>query len=129
MTGRAEDAFRFRTPSLRNVAQTAPYGHAGAEPDLRRFVAMHLRPGQTVAGFDGSRAVLPPLAGAEDWRVMTDAAGRDAIAAAAEPRGPPLGKAEIDALLAFLHALTDERALAGRLGIPAAVPSGLDVPQ
>ena len=29
-----DDAYRFRTPSLRNVALTAPYGHNGAYADL-----------------------------------------------------------------------------------------------
>ena len=36
---------------------------------------------------------------------------------------------DIDALLAFLEALSDETALAGRLGIPGTVPSGLAVPR
>ncbi len=129
VTGQAEDAFRFRTPSLRNVARTAPYGHAGAEPDLRRFVETHLTPARAAEGYDRARAVLPPLAGAEDWRILDDPAERAAIAAAAEPDGPTLSPAQIDALAAFLHALTDETALAGRLGVPESVPSGLPVPR
>ena len=35
-TDRLEDAYRFRTPSLRNVALTAPYGHNGAIKRLYR---------------------------------------------------------------------------------------------
>ncbi|GIS37070.1 MAG: hypothetical protein Ct9H90mP9_1000 [Pseudomonadota bacterium] len=34
-TDRLEDAYRFRTPSLRNVAVPAPYGHNGLMPILR----------------------------------------------------------------------------------------------
>ncbi|MGI9501307.1 MAG: cytochrome-c peroxidase, partial [Geminicoccaceae bacterium] len=30
VTGRDQDKYRFRTPSLRNIELTAPYGHAGA---------------------------------------------------------------------------------------------------
>ncbi|MGB1208699.1 MAG: cytochrome-c peroxidase, partial [Paracoccaceae bacterium] len=33
-----EDMYRFRTPSLRNVALTAPYGHNGAYPTLDGMV-------------------------------------------------------------------------------------------
>ncbi|MCZ6829166.1 MAG: cytochrome C peroxidase, partial [Gammaproteobacteria bacterium] len=33
-TGRPEDRWLYRTPSLRNVAITAPYMHDGSLPDL-----------------------------------------------------------------------------------------------
>lgn len=39
----------------------------------------------------------------------------------------PLKNSEIDALIAFLHALTDPLSHKGRLGAPDAVPSGLPV--
>jgi cytochrome c peroxidase len=35
----------FHTPSLRNVAATAPYGHNGTFPDLRSIVEFHLKGG------------------------------------------------------------------------------------
>jgi cytochrome c peroxidase len=38
-TGLAQDRYAFRTPPLRNVELTAPYGHDGAFFDLREFVA------------------------------------------------------------------------------------------
>ena len=37
VTGRAEDAYAFRTPMLRNVTETGPWGHAGAHDDLAAF--------------------------------------------------------------------------------------------
>ncbi|SDY68464.1 cytochrome-c peroxidase [Citreimonas salinaria] len=123
VTGRAEDAYRFRTPSLRNVTMTAPYGHSGAYADLRSFLSDHGR--GEAAAFDRSRAVLPRME-VEDWRALDDPAERAAIAAAAETF-PPLDGTQMDAILAFLAALTDEGAAAGRLGIPDAVPSGLKV--
>ena len=43
-TDRLEDAYRFRTPSLRNVALTAPYGHNGAFPELEGIIRHHLNP-------------------------------------------------------------------------------------
>lgn len=37
-TARPEDRGKFRTPSLRNVALTAPYMHDGSIPDLRQVI-------------------------------------------------------------------------------------------
>ncbi|MCA8884537.1 MAG: cytochrome-c peroxidase [Rhodobacteraceae bacterium] len=127
VTGRAEDRFAFRTPSLRNVMQTGPWGHAGAYADLRVFLAAHQRPGHALASYDRALAVLPDLAGAQDWRVLDDAAETAAITAAAAPDGPELSGPQIDMLLAFLAMLSDPVALSGRLGIPDAVPSELPI--
>jgi cytochrome c peroxidase len=124
------DAFAFRTPSLRNVTITAPYGHAGAFGDLRAYVEQHLAPGSALAGYGLDAAVLPDMAvGKADLAPAPGAANYDGIAtaAAAAPR-VALTAAEIDDLLAFLAALEDPVAVAGgRMGIPESVPSGLPV--
>lgn len=44
VTGDPKDAYAFRTPPLRNIAQTAPYGHAGAYGTLESVVRHHLDP-------------------------------------------------------------------------------------
>jgi len=130
VTGQPGDAYAFRTPSLRNVTATAPYGHAGAHATLESFLRHHADPVAGLAEYDRSAALLPDLPGAEDWRVMGDADERATIAAAARPAARiPLGEEDIAALLAFLAALDDPAARAGRLGIPEAVPSGLEVPR
>lgn len=126
VTGRAEDAYAFRTPSLRNVTQTGPYGHAGAHGDLRGFLHAHARADGGHAEYSTDLARLPPLP-VSDGRVLADPAARDAILAARQAAAVPLTDAEITALLAFLTALEDPAALAGRLGVPDAVPSGLPV--
>lgn len=41
VTGRPEDRFRYRTPSLRNVALTAPYMHDGSLATLAEVVAFY----------------------------------------------------------------------------------------
>ncbi len=41
ITGAAKDERQFRTPSLRNVALTAPYMHDGSVPDLLTAVRTH----------------------------------------------------------------------------------------
>jgi cytochrome c peroxidase len=127
VTGREEDRFAFRTPSLRNVLHTAPYGHSGAYRDLAAFLAAHGRPGEAMSGYAREQAVLPELPGAEDWRILEDPGESAAIRSAAEPGAGGLGPAEIEALIAFLGALSDPVALEGRLGVPESVPSGLPV--
>lgn len=127
VTGRPEDAFAFRTPMLRNVTRSGPWGHAGSHDDLRAFLRDHADP---VAA--GARAVpdvaLPPIEGvAEDWAIWSDHSERAAVLAAVRHQMRPLTEGDLDALMAFLGALEDEGALSGRLGIPDAVPSGLPV--
>ncbi|PUB14885.1 methanobactin export MATE transporter MbnM [Yoonia sediminilitoris] len=59
-TGQAEDAGRFRTPSLRNIAVTAPYMHDGSIPDLRGVLDHYAKGGREghamqdgmIVGFD-----------------------------------------------------------------------------
>lgn len=123
VTGDPADLYAFRTPSLRNVALTGPYGHAGAHEDLRSFVAAHLDPVNGLQTYDLNDAVLPELA-VDDARGLSDTA---AIAQAVtfEPR--TISDADVTALMAFLDALTDPAAIEGRLGSPATVPSGLPV--
>ena len=127
VTGRTEDAYRFRTPSLRNVAQTAPYGHSGAYARLEDVVRHHLDPVGALRRYSLERARLPSLDGADDAAAMADAAEVDAIAAANELEPMQLSDDEVAALIAFLGALTDELGLHGALGIPETVPSGLPV--
>ncbi len=124
VTGRTEDLYRFRTPSLRNVTLTAPYGHSGAHRDLRAFLSVHLDP---PAIYDRRQAVLPDLPGAEDWRVLDDADAAQSVRASFEGPKVVLSDPDVDALLAFLDSLTGATAVGGRLGVPDAVPSGLPV--
>ena len=127
VTGRAKDAYAFRTPSLRNVTVTAPYGHSGAYASLEAVVRHHLDPIAALEAYDRQQAVLAELPGAHDFRVMDDARERGEIVAANVLEPITLSDSEVDALLAFLITLTDEASLQGRLGVPDSVPSGLAV--
>lgn len=129
VTGQLGDLYAFRTPSLRNVALTAPYGHAGAFATLEGVVRHHLDPLSSLFGYDRTQAILPPLEAAQDFRVLDDAAEMARIAKANVLEPILLEDAEVAALVAFLHALTDPAAIEGRLGVPARVPSGLPVDQ
>ncbi len=127
-----DDAYRFRTPMLRNVLHTGPWGHSGAFSDLADFLRHHLDPVTGLAAY-APQAVLPELAAAEDdYATIDNANARAAIsdAAARDMAARPLVTLqddEIALLIAFLGALSDETALAGRSSVPESVPSGLSV--
>lgn len=126
VTGDADDAFKFRTPSLRNVTLTAPYGHNGAFAKLRDMVQHHLDPVASLRRYDIELSLLPDFPGAQDQRILADPAAIDAIAAANELTPMTLDAAEIEQIIAFLGALEDAPE---RLGVPTEVPSGLAVEQ
>ncbi len=127
-TGDPADAYRFRTPSLRNVALNAPYLHAGAYPDLAGVVRHHLRPRRALARWDETNATLPLHPDEpDDFGVMNATEKVSRIADANELRGQRLSRDEFRDLLAFLHALTDPTSLDIRRDVPRSVPSGLPV--
>lgn len=128
VTNRPEDAYAFRTPSLRNITLTAPYGHAGSHADLGAFVRHHADPVAGLERYDVSAAVLPDLPVTKpDWTIMENAGERAAIAAAVKAPPVQLTEGEVSAILAFLKTLEDPVAISGRLGVPETVPSGLPV--
>jgi len=92
------DRYRFRTPSLRNVAETAPYMHSGGYASLREAVEFFDRGGGDHPHVPTERLELRPL---------------------------HLTPREIDALVAFLEALTD----LPDVDAPDRVPSGLIPPR
>ncbi|MEM6939577.1 MAG: cytochrome c peroxidase [Pseudomonadota bacterium] len=127
VTGRPEDLYAFRTPSLRNVALTAPYGHAGAQADLTDFVASHADPVPSLLAFRPDADLLPDYAAA-DFEVMSDPEQWAAIASAVTSAPKALSETEIADIVSFLQTLTDPTSIDGRLGVPDTVPSGLPVP-
>ncbi|MFW2541245.1 cytochrome-c peroxidase [Primorskyibacter sp. 2E107] len=124
-----EDAYRFRTPSLRNVALTAPYGHNGAYPTLRTMIR-HMADAQAMrAAWRPEMAALPavPWLDEYDFVLADDRLELARQDARIDVPVVPLSEAEIDALEAFLHALTGARAQTRPPGVPGRVPSGLPV--
>ncbi len=128
VTGREADRFAFRTPSLRNIASTAPYGHAGAHADLSEFIKAHADPIRGLRNYDRTQAILPEFAGS-DFAVMDDPTQTDAIAATVTVTPIDLSDSDTAAIVAFLNTLTDPTSKLGRLGVPISVPSGLQVPK
>ena len=132
VTNRAEDAYAFRTPSLRNVTLTAPYGHSGAFADLEAYLRSHIARGGQIAAYDTTEAILPEMTLSKP-DLAPDAAGADFAGIYAAAQSMPaqeveLEDREIKQLMAFLKSLEDPIARSGgRLGIPEKVPSGLPV--
>ena len=93
MTGHRRDMGRFRAPTLRNIAVTAPYMHDGSIASLDEVLAHYQRGGRLIA--EG------PFAGD----------GRKSPFKSAFVKGFELTDDERADLLAFLHALTDESVL------------------
>lgn len=129
VTGDTADAYAFRTPPLRNVTRTGPWGHSGAFTNLRAFLRHHADPKTGLKTYEPD-AILPVLETATtDWAVMDTPEDRIAIETAVSVSGIRLNEADLDALIAFLDSLTDPKSLTGRLGIPQSVPSGLPIDQ
>ena len=124
-----EDAYRFRTPSLRNVALTAPYGHNGAYPTLRAMIRHMADPVATRAAWTPDQAALipAPWLAKGDFVIRDDRLEMARQARAVELTAVNLNDAEVAELEAFLHALTGKTVLQRPLGVPDTVPSGLPV--
>lgn len=152
VTVRPEDNFKFRTPSLRNVTETGPWGHAGAYATLDAVVRHHLDPVTSLHAYDASQADLPGLgnvvevtasgsklsqsfmaesrqAGFEkrDTWVQENPELRQRIADANELEPVSLSDEEFDAIIAFLGSLTDPKTESVNDLVPDSVPSGLPV--
>ena len=128
-SNRLEDAYRFRTPMLRNVELTAPYGHNGAFPTLEGIIHHHANPRQSRENWTNETAQLPAAEWLQkiDFVIQSDTLEmkRQALALDIEPR--ELTAAQVSDLVAFLKSLTGRTARALPLGRPETVPSGLPV--
>lgn len=124
-TGDQADAFAFRTPSLKNTAITGPWMHNGAYNTLEDAVRHHLDPKQYLQQYDASKLpeelratfqdneeVKQRMLGQIDQRLKLE---------------KPLAEQEIEDILSFLYALTDQSALELEHLVPTKVPSGLPV--
>lgn len=128
VTGDNSQRYQFRTPPLRNVALTGPWGHSGAFNTLEGVVRHHLDPMTSLTHYDcqteprlPSRDDLDSL----DCLVMNSPDLVAAIGDANELDAIKLRRKNIRYLMDFLHALTDPHNIDLRHDIPKSVPSGL----
>jgi cytochrome c peroxidase len=128
-TDRLEDAYRFRTPALRNVALTGPYGHNGAYATLEGIIRHHLDPLGSLANWDPAQVILPKAEWLEgiDFVVLEDRLERKRLKSHLDIQPLDLNGDEVADLVTFMHALTGKESIWGTLGRPDRVPSGLPV--
>ena len=117
------DKYAFRTPSLWNVALTGPWMHNGAYDALDDVIRHHLSPAEWLRSYEGDH-LHPRLV----FSIQRDEALYAEMLVGLDPLvedAADLRDADVDALVAFLHALTAADALNLRDTVPNAVPSGL----
>lgn len=103
-TGDPADMGRFRAPTLRNVAVTAPYMHDGSIPDLEGVIDHYARGGREIV--DG------PYAGD----------GRQSFLKSGFVSGFRITPREREDLIAFLRTLTDQAFLSAERFSPPPLP-------
>lgn len=112
-TSYSKDKFKFRTPPLRNVVQTGPWGHNGVFKTLRGVIEHHVNP-------------IPLLYQAQIESPKESMFVGKVLASRSEILGEIgfLTSVEIEQLLTFLDALTSKTVLTDEIALPASVPSG-----
>ncbi|MFT4938345.1 MAG: cytochrome c peroxidase [Paraglaciecola sp.] len=125
----AEDWAKFRTPSLRNVWVTAPYGHTGAYNTLKSVVEHHLDPLISLENYRIGQLIVPKddVLGEHDYAAYDNLEFRQKIIDANDLQPMSLSRQEVGDILEFLRSLTDWNALNQDWMIPQSVPSGLPV--
>jgi cytochrome c peroxidase len=121
VSGNLKQKYAYRTPPLRNVALTAPYGHDGAIISLRAWVDHYSQSDVKLQSYDPTQ--LEPLL--QNTLLPTAAdilATRDA-----KLKGLVITPEMVDDITAFLQALTDPSAQDQTRFVPASVPSGLSI--
>ena len=120
-----KDYFAFRTPSLHNVARTAPYMHNGAYATLEEAVEHHLQPVKSLENYDAGH-LRPEVR----QTLQDDLQTHQRILESLDPglaNPPELSAEQVADIVAFLHSLTSPEVDGIVDVIPASVPSGLPV--
>ncbi len=120
-TGNSAERYAFRTPALRNVELTAPFGHDGAIVDLGEFVDHYSESDIKLRNFDVAQleeALRPTLLPTVEEILAT----RDPLL-----EGVVFPAKVVDEVTEFMKALTDPAARNLRRITPRHVPSGLPV--
>ncbi len=120
-TGNGAERYAFRTPPLRNVELTAPFGHDGAIVDLLAFVDHYSESDLKLRAYDPSQleTALRPTVLPTFEQIL---ASRDTLL-----NGVVFPPEVVEQVTEFMKALTDPAARDLRRVTPRRVPSGLPV--
>lgn len=112
-TSQAADRFLFRTPPLRNVVLTGPWGHNGMFENLDDVIVHHYNP-------------VPALFKAQQSHPETSGHAGRLLAQRSPLLGEmaPLTAVELKDLVSFLGALSSQTVMSDDAALPRTVPSG-----
>jgi cytochrome c peroxidase len=112
-TSSGSDRFTFRTPPLRNVARTGPWGHNGIFESIDAAISHHINPipllYQAQRGDPDEAALAGRLLGFRS-RLLAEIS--------------PLSEMEVNQLAEFLNTLSSETLMPDGVAVPTSVPSG-----
>ena len=111
VTGDPADKFRFRTPPLRNVAQSSPYFHDGSSVTLSEAIKRHSLSGGLEGYFDQGRMRFRTVKMSGLSPLIKNA--------------PKLNDEQVSDLVSFLSSITGQRADDNFI-VPKSVISGLE---
>jgi cytochrome c peroxidase len=120
-TGNTLHRYQFRTPPLRNVELTGPYGHDGAIVNLRDWVNHYSQSDAKLRAYDPSQ--LEPLL----QSTLLPTASDILLTRDTRLRTLVIPVETVDQITEFLKALTDPGSRDLRRLVPTRVPSGLSV--
>lgn len=120
ITQSTADNYHFRTPSLLNIAQTAPYGHSGAYATLTRVVRHYNNPQRSASDYANNQdwcqlgqfrnisncQLLYPNA-SENSQAAANKLNRERMAGTSRLPQINLSDQQVEQLVAFLESLTD----------------------
>lgn len=112
-SGRSEDRYVFRTPPLRNVLKTGPWGHNGVFSELAEIIRHHSNPVPMLYMMQQDDAEIGLYSG----RLLSHRSSLFAEMA-------PLSITEVEYIVAFLSSLNSLTVVSDELALPKAVPSG-----
>lgn len=112
-TSKASDKYLFRTPPLRNVSKTAPYGHNGSFKNLESIIRHHVNPVPALymaqESDSNESAYVTGLLGARSKILSTIG---------------PISESDIQSMAAFLRILDSDFILPDHKAVPIDLPSG-----
>ncbi|QUM76980.1 cytochrome C peroxidase [Moritella sp. 24] len=120
VTGDTQHRYNFRTPSLLNIAVTAPYGHTGAFDSLERILRHYNNPNRSISDYaaDSEWCQLAQFENTSNCtslypnvrangQLALDKLDEERRAGTSRLPNVNLNNDEIDQLVAFLNSLTD----------------------
>jgi cytochrome c peroxidase len=111
VTDNLVDAYLFRTPFLRNVARSSPYGHNGAFATLEDVIRHHANPIEQLQNWTSDRVtLLTARKSTDDFAIMSEEVEKGRLLKSVSIFPVGLSDIEIHALVAFLNSLNSSDA-------------------